>query len=136
MTSDTVVLDVSRDWITACDVQERFMQHTGPAPDSLSYSARCRQVRALGGDFYGFMPMAHDGLALAVGERVGKRAGRGVDDSERAVVGLHRGIVRRKRRAGGTRRSKPTGSRILAGRPIRHIILRRFRWSKAQAAVC
>ena len=31
MTSDTVVLDVSRDWATACDVQERFMQHTGPA---------------------------------------------------------------------------------------------------------
>lgn len=72
MTSDTVVLDVSRDWITACDVQERFMQHTGPAPDSLSYSARCRQVRALGGDFYGFMPMAHDGLALAVGDASGK----------------------------------------------------------------
>jgi phosphoserine phosphatase RsbU/P len=72
MTSDTVVLDVSRDWATACDVQERFMQHTGPAVDSLSYSARCRQVRALGGDFYDFVPLPHDCLALAVGDASGK----------------------------------------------------------------
>lgn len=70
--SDTVVLDVSRDWLTACDVQERFMQPTGPTVDSLSYSARCRQMRALGGDFYDFMPLPHDGLALAVGDASGK----------------------------------------------------------------
>jgi hypothetical protein len=43
MTSDTVVLDVSRDWATACDVQERFMQHAGRRVDTLSYSAHCRQ---------------------------------------------------------------------------------------------
>jgi sigma-B regulation protein RsbU (phosphoserine phosphatase) len=72
MTSDTVVLDVSREWVTACEVQERFMQHTGPAVDSLSYSARCRQVRALGGDFYDFMPLPHDCLALALGDASGK----------------------------------------------------------------
>jgi phosphoserine phosphatase RsbU/P len=72
MTSDTMVLDVSRDWVTACDVQERFMQRTGPAMDSLSYSARCRQARALGGDFYDFMPLPHDCLALAVGDASGK----------------------------------------------------------------
>ena len=72
MTNDTVVLDVSRDWATACDVQERFMQRTGPTVDSLSYSARCRQVRALGGDFYDFMPLPHDCLALAVGDASGK----------------------------------------------------------------
>lgn len=72
MTTETVVLDVSRDWVTACDVQERFMQGTGPTMDSLSYSARCRQVRALGGDFYDFMPLPHDRLALAVGDASGK----------------------------------------------------------------
>jgi sigma-B regulation protein RsbU (phosphoserine phosphatase) len=72
MTSDTVVLDVSRDWATACDVQERFMQHAGPTIDTLSYSARCRQVRALGGDFYDFMPLPHHCLALAVGDASGK----------------------------------------------------------------
>jgi serine phosphatase RsbU (regulator of sigma subunit) len=63
MTSDTVVLDVSRDWVRA------FMRHTGPAMDSLSYSARCRQARALGGDSYDFMPLPHDCLALAVTHR-------------------------------------------------------------------
>jgi sigma-B regulation protein RsbU (phosphoserine phosphatase) len=72
MASDTVVLDVSRDWATACDVQERFMQHSGPRVDTLSYSARCRQVRALGGDFYDFMPLPHSRLALAVGDASGK----------------------------------------------------------------
>lgn len=72
MTSDTVVLDVSRDWATACDVQERFMQHAGPTIETLSYSARCRQVRALGGDFYDFIPLPHHGLALAVGDASGK----------------------------------------------------------------
>jgi serine phosphatase RsbU (regulator of sigma subunit) len=72
MTSDTAVVDVTRDWTTACDVQERFMQHAGPTVDTLSYSARCRQVRALGGDFYDFMPLPHNRLGLAVGDASGK----------------------------------------------------------------
>ena len=72
MRSDTVVLDVSRDWTTACDVQERFMQHASPTVDTLRYSARCRQVRALGGDFYDFVPLPHNRLALAVGDASGK----------------------------------------------------------------
>jgi phosphoserine phosphatase RsbU/P len=72
MTSDAVVVDVSRDWAIACDVQERFMQHAGPTIDTLSYSARCRQVRALGGDFYDFMPLPDNCLALAVGDASGK----------------------------------------------------------------
>ena len=72
MTSDAVVVDVSRDWATACDVQERFMQLAGPTIDTLSYSARCQQVRALGGDFYDFMPLPHNRLVLAVGDASGK----------------------------------------------------------------
>lgn len=72
MTTDTQVLDVSWDWMTACDVQERFMQQAGPAIATLSYSARCRQMRALGGDFYDFMPLSHDRLALAIGDASGK----------------------------------------------------------------
>jgi hypothetical protein len=31
MTSDAVVVDVSRDWAIACDVQRRFMQGLGRA---------------------------------------------------------------------------------------------------------
>jgi phosphoserine phosphatase RsbU/P len=72
MTTDTMILDVSEDWAVACDVQQRFMERPKPAIPSLSYSARCRQVRALGGDCYDFLPLAHDRLALAVGDASGK----------------------------------------------------------------
>jgi sigma-B regulation protein RsbU (phosphoserine phosphatase) len=72
MTTDTVVMDVSQDWVTACDVQQRFMQHPGATIDALSYSACCRQVRALGGDCYDVLPLAHNRFALAVGDASGK----------------------------------------------------------------
>jgi len=72
MTIGTVVTDVSQDWATACDVQERFMQHPGPSINGLSYSARCRQVRILGGDCYDFLPLSNNRLALAVGDASGK----------------------------------------------------------------
>ena len=72
MTTDTEIMDVSQDWVTACDVQRRFMQQPGVAIDALSYSARCRQVRAIGGDCYDVLPLAHNRLALAVGDASGK----------------------------------------------------------------
>lgn len=72
MTSDALVVDVSRDWATACDVQQRFMQGLDPAIDTLDYSARCRQVRALGGDCYDFVPLADKRLALTIGDASGK----------------------------------------------------------------
>ena len=50
MTTDDVVVDVSQDWVLACEVQQRFMQGLGRTSDSVDYCARCRQVRALGGD--------------------------------------------------------------------------------------
>ena len=56
----------------ACDVQRRFMQGRGRTSDSVDYSARCRQVRALGGDCYDFMPLTNDRLALVVGDASGK----------------------------------------------------------------
>lgn len=72
MTTDEVVVDVSQDWILACDVQQRFMQGPRRNTGSMDYSARCRQVRALGGDCYDFMPLADDRLALVVGDASGK----------------------------------------------------------------
>jgi hypothetical protein len=30
MTTDEVVVDISQDWVLACDVQRRFMQESGP----------------------------------------------------------------------------------------------------------
>jgi sigma-B regulation protein RsbU (phosphoserine phosphatase) len=72
MTTDDVVVDVSQDWVLACDVQQRFMQGLGRISDSVDYSACCRQVRVLGGDCYEFMPLANDRLALVVGDASGK----------------------------------------------------------------
>ncbi|HYL46469.1 MAG TPA: PP2C family protein-serine/threonine phosphatase [Candidatus Limnocylindrales bacterium] len=71
MQSETIVVDVSRDWAAACDVQERFLQLPGATIDALRYSARCRQVRALGGDCYDFMPLPGNRLALAVADACG-----------------------------------------------------------------
>ncbi len=64
MTSDAVVVDVSRDWAIACDVQQRSMQGVNPAIDALDYSARCRQVHALGGDCYDFEHLARWGQTI------------------------------------------------------------------------
>jgi len=72
MTTDDVVVDVSQDWVLACDVQRPFMQGRGRTSDSVDYSARCRQVRALGGDCYDFVPLTNDRLALVVGDASGK----------------------------------------------------------------
>jgi len=72
MTTDDVVVDVSQDWVLACDVQQRFMQGQGRTSGSVDYSARCRQVRALGGDCYDFVPLTDDRLALVVGDASGK----------------------------------------------------------------
>jgi len=70
--SDTMIVDVSQDWETACDVQQGFMHFSVPFAEGISYSARCRQLRALGGDCYDFIPLAHNRLALAIGDASGK----------------------------------------------------------------
>ena len=72
MTTDEMVVDVSQDWILACDVQQSFMQAPCTPSDSFDYSARCRQVRALGGDCYNFIPLTNNRLALVVGDASGK----------------------------------------------------------------
>ena len=72
MASQAMVVDVSQDWASACDVQERFMWHPAATLDALQYSARCRQVRALGGDCYDFLPLPQNRLALAIGDASGK----------------------------------------------------------------
>src|SRR5271163_4852520 len=72
MATDEMVVDVSQDWLLACDVQQGFMQVPRMASDSWDYSARCRQVRALGGDCYNFIPLKNRRLALIVGDASGK----------------------------------------------------------------
>lgn len=70
--ADTMVVDVSQDWATACDVQQRFMHYPMPAADGIAYGARCRQLHALGCDCYDFLPLPHNHLAFAFGDACGK----------------------------------------------------------------
>lgn len=72
MTSPESVVDVSQDWMLACHVQRRSMRNCRLATPLVDHSAQCRQVRALGGDCYDFMPVAEDRLALLVGDASGK----------------------------------------------------------------
>ena len=72
MTTDELVVDVSQDWASACDVQQGFMHYTAPTLDALSCGARCRQLRVLGGDCYDFLPLPKNHLAFAIGDASGK----------------------------------------------------------------
>jgi sigma-B regulation protein RsbU (phosphoserine phosphatase) len=72
MTTNEMVMDVSQDWVLACAVQQGFMQAPCTGSKSFDYSARCRQVRALGGDCYNFIAHKVDCLALVVGDASGK----------------------------------------------------------------
>jgi len=66
------VVETCSEWTAASEVQQRSLQYLEPAIDTLSYSARCRQVRELGGDAYYFVSLPHNRLALAVGDASGK----------------------------------------------------------------
>jgi phosphoserine phosphatase RsbU/P len=70
--TEPMVVDVSQDWATACDVQQGFMHYALPTPDDISYAARCQQLRALGGDCYDFLSLPHNRLAFAIGDASGK----------------------------------------------------------------
>ena len=72
MTMDTLAMEPGHQWAAACDVQERFMQHPAGAAGAFDYSGRCRQLHALGGDCYGFVPLADGRLTMAVGDASGK----------------------------------------------------------------
>jgi sigma-B regulation protein RsbU (phosphoserine phosphatase) len=72
MSRNAVAVETSTEWTAACEVQRRFMQHSGPTIDTLDYSGECRQVQELGGDFYDFVPLPENRLALAVGDASGK----------------------------------------------------------------
>ena len=72
MTTESMVMDVSEDWAVACDVQERFMDVAPVGTKALTYSARCRQVRALGGDCFDFVALPGRRVALSIGDASGK----------------------------------------------------------------
>ena len=72
MATESLMVDVTRDWAVACEVQERFMEIPCVEPQTLTYSARCRQLRALGGDCFSFLPLPGRRVALTVADASGK----------------------------------------------------------------
>lgn len=72
MTGQAVVMENPSDWASACQIQERFMQRSRSTVHGLDYHARCRQMGVVGGDFYDFLPLGGDSLAIAVGDASGK----------------------------------------------------------------
>lgn len=72
MITESVVVDVSQDWMTACGLQERFMETPCAKTQGLTYHARCRQMRALGGDCFHFVHLPGRRVALAIADASGK----------------------------------------------------------------
>lgn len=72
MTGQTVLTETPSEWILASEIQQRFMQRSRPTTEGLDYNARCRQMHAVGGDFYHFAPLTDGRLAMAVGDASGK----------------------------------------------------------------
>jgi sigma-B regulation protein RsbU (phosphoserine phosphatase) len=70
--TDAMVVDVSQDWVDACNVQERFMQAPYAKTETLTYRAQCRQARALGGDCFDVLPLPARRVALAIADASGK----------------------------------------------------------------
>jgi len=72
MITEPMVVDVSQDWMVACSLQERFMEIPRAKIQTLAYDARCRQMRALGGDCFHFVSLPGRRVALAVADASGK----------------------------------------------------------------
>jgi sigma-B regulation protein RsbU (phosphoserine phosphatase) len=72
MINESVVVDVSQDWVAACGLQERFMEIPRAKAQRLTSHARCRQMRALGGDCFHFVPLPGCRVGLAVADASGK----------------------------------------------------------------
>jgi sigma-B regulation protein RsbU (phosphoserine phosphatase) len=72
MITESVVVDVSQDWVAACGLQERFMEIPCAKAERLISHARCRQMRALGGDCFHFVPLPGRRVGLAVADASGK----------------------------------------------------------------
>jgi sigma-B regulation protein RsbU (phosphoserine phosphatase) len=72
MITESLVVDVSQDWVVACGLQERFMEIPYAKAQRLTCDARCRQMRALGGDCFHFVPLPGRCVGLAVVDASGK----------------------------------------------------------------
>src|SRR3954452_1899932 len=72
MVIESVIVDVSLDWGVASGLEERFMQAPSGKTQRLTYGGHCRQMRALGGDCFQFVPLPGHGVALGIADASGK----------------------------------------------------------------
>jgi serine phosphatase RsbU (regulator of sigma subunit) len=72
MIRESVVVDVGQDWVAACRLQERFMEIPCAGAQGLTYKARCRQMRALGGDCFHCVPLPGRRIGIAIADASGK----------------------------------------------------------------
>jgi sigma-B regulation protein RsbU (phosphoserine phosphatase) len=72
MINESVVVDVSQDWVVACGLQERFMEFPCTKTPRLTYNARCRQMRSLGGDCFQILCLPGRRVALGIADASGK----------------------------------------------------------------
>jgi phosphoserine phosphatase RsbU/P len=72
MLTEMSPIGTGSEWADACEVQQRFLPRPAAPAEALDFSARCRQMLALGGDCYDFLPLDGDRLAMVVGDASGK----------------------------------------------------------------
>jgi serine phosphatase RsbU (regulator of sigma subunit) len=56
----------------AKEVQSRFFPQSQPILKTLEYAGACHQARAVGGDYFDFLPLGGERLALVIGDISGK----------------------------------------------------------------
>jgi sigma-B regulation protein RsbU (phosphoserine phosphatase) len=71
MMTKSMIVDVSQDWALACHLQERFLEVPQGKTRRLMFSARCRQMRALGGGCFSFLALPGDRVAFAAPDASG-----------------------------------------------------------------
>ena len=117
----------------ACDVQQRFMH--GPGRDTDFHSARCRQVRALGGDCYDSCPLPITAWRCRW-RCLRQRSRRSAHDRRCAVLTSDGRLIHRKRPRYATQDSESPCISFVASEPLCDVVLWCLQRSDAHATAC
>ncbi|MBE7157286.1 MAG: SpoIIE family protein phosphatase [Rhodospirillales bacterium] len=63
---------LTRELAIAREVQSRLFPQVHPQRAGLDYYGHCRPAREVGGDYYDYFELPHDGLGIAIGDVAGK----------------------------------------------------------------
>jgi len=127
MTIDDMVVDVSRDWVLACDVQQRFMQGLGRTRSAAKFEHSVAIVM-----ISCFLRITAWGWSLAT---LPAKVWRGAHDCQCAVRTSDSGVIHGKRPGRLTQDSESSGIRFVARGPLCDGVLRCLRQIDAHAAV-